>query len=154
VVPGKQSIPLGWVTRSETFGDANNYHTQMLVFKVVDFFGPYHVIVGQSCYVKFMAIPSYAYLTLNIPRPPGVITVETRAWQVLDCEKSSIELAAVVVATAKLRLLILRLPTTPLNPGMPLTSSVFKADDDAKAVPIDFKNLAKTLQIGAGLDPK
>jgi hypothetical protein len=75
VVPSKQSIPLGWVTLSVTFGDASNYRTEMLAFEAVEFSGPYHVILGRSCYIKFMAIPSYAYLKLKIPGPIEVITV-------------------------------------------------------------------------------
>jgi hypothetical protein len=71
VVLGKQSIPLGWVTLLVIFGDASNYCTEMLAFEVVDFFGPYHIIVGWPCYVNFMAIPSYAYLKLKIPGPMG-----------------------------------------------------------------------------------
>jgi hypothetical protein len=42
----------------------------------------------------------------------------------------------------------------PLGLEMPLTFSVFKANEDAKAVQIDVGNLAKTVQIGANLDPK
>jgi hypothetical protein len=61
-----------------TFGNARNYHTEMLMFKVVDFSRPYHVIQGMPCYVKFMAIPSYAYQKLKIPGPKGVITMEAR----------------------------------------------------------------------------
>jgi hypothetical protein len=49
VVPGKQSIPLGWVTMSITFRDARNYHTETLAFEVVDFSGPYYIILGQPC---------------------------------------------------------------------------------------------------------
>jgi hypothetical protein len=56
----------------------SNYHTKMLAFEVVDFLGRYHVILGRSYYVKFMTIPSYAYLKLKIPRSTGVITVEAR----------------------------------------------------------------------------
>jgi hypothetical protein len=41
-----------------------------------------------------------------------------------------------------------------LSPEIPPTFNVFKADEDAKAVPIDAKNLTKTVQIGIGLDPK
>jgi hypothetical protein len=78
VVPGKQVIPLEWVTMPVTFGDASNYCTETLVFEVVNFSGPYHVILGRPCYVKFMDIPSYAYLKLKIPRPAGVITVEAK----------------------------------------------------------------------------
>jgi hypothetical protein len=88
---------------SVTFRDASNYRNRMLTFEVVDFFGPYHVILGRLCYVMFMAIPSYTYLKLKFLGPIGVITVEARARQALDCEYSSIELAAVAVTMAELR---------------------------------------------------
>jgi hypothetical protein len=78
VVPSKQSIPFGWVTLSVTFGVVSNYCTETLTFVVVDFSRPYHVILGQMCYVQFMAIPSYTYLKLKIPIPTGVITVEAK----------------------------------------------------------------------------
>jgi hypothetical protein len=84
VVLGKKSVPLGWVTLLITFGDASDYRTDMITFEVVDFFGPYHVILGWPCYVKFMAIPSYAYLKPKIPRPAGIITVEAKMQRVLD----------------------------------------------------------------------
>jgi hypothetical protein len=76
VVPGKQYVPLGRVTLPITFRDTNNYRTEMLAFEVINFFGPYYVILGRMCYVKFMAIPSYAYLKLKIPGPVGIITME------------------------------------------------------------------------------
>jgi hypothetical protein len=46
---------------------------------VTDFSGSYHIILGRPCYVKFMAIHSYAYLKLKIPWPTGVITVEVKS---------------------------------------------------------------------------
>jgi hypothetical protein len=78
VVLGKQSVPLGRVILSVTFGDVSNYCIETLAFEVVDFSRPYHIILGRSCYVKFMSIPSYAYLKLNIPGPTGVIIVEAK----------------------------------------------------------------------------
>jgi hypothetical protein len=86
VVPGKQSIPLEQITLYVTFRDASNYWPEMVIFEVVDFFGPYHVIMGWPCYVKFMAIPSYAYLKLKILGHANVITMEARAQWALDCE--------------------------------------------------------------------
>jgi hypothetical protein len=56
----------------------------MLAFEVVDFSDP--------------------YLKLKILGPTRVITVEARAQQALDCEQSSIELAAAMVATVELSL--------------------------------------------------
>jgi hypothetical protein len=81
----------------------SNYCSETLTFEVVYFSGPYHVILGQLCYVKFMAIPSYAYLKLKIPGPTRVITVEAKAQRALDYEHDSIELAAAVVITDELR---------------------------------------------------
>jgi hypothetical protein len=46
VVSGKQSVPLGRVTLPVTFEDTSNYQTETLTFEVVDFAGPYHVILG------------------------------------------------------------------------------------------------------------
>jgi hypothetical protein len=78
MVPGKQYVPLGQITLHVTFRDTSNYHTKMLTFEVVDFFRPYHIILGQQCYIKFMAIPNYTYLKLTIPGPASVITVEDK----------------------------------------------------------------------------
>jgi hypothetical protein len=154
VFPGKQSVPLGWVTLSVTFEDTSNYRTEMLAFEVVNFSYTYHIILGRLCYVKFMAIPSYAYLKLKIPGLVGIITVEAQTQRALDCEQSSIELATAPVAMAELRELNLRLPVAPLNPGMPSTFCAFKEDEDAKAMQINTENPVKTVQIGASLDPK
>jgi hypothetical protein len=44
---------------------------------------------SQSIFDRFMAILSYTYLKLKIPRPAGVITMEARAQQVLDCERAA-----------------------------------------------------------------
>jgi hypothetical protein len=84
----------------------SNYHIETLAFEMVNFSGPYHIILGRLCYVKFMAISSYVYLKLKILRPTGVITVEAKTQLALDYEQDDIELAAVVVSTVKLRELI------------------------------------------------
>jgi hypothetical protein len=103
VVPRKQSIPFGRVTLPINFRGASNYHTEMLMLEVVDFSGPYHVILEQPRYVKFEAILSYAYLKLKKPGPIGVITVEAKTQRALDCEQNNIELATTVVTMAELR---------------------------------------------------
>jgi hypothetical protein len=62
--------------------------------------------------------------------------------------------SGIKLAAADQRELSIGLPMAPLNPGIPPTSSIFKAHEDAKAMLIEVKNLAKTMQIGASLDPK
>jgi hypothetical protein len=79
VVSGKHYVPLGQISLPVTFRDASNYRIETLAFEVVKFFGPYHVILGQPWYVKFMAIPSYTYLKLKILGSTGIITMEAKA---------------------------------------------------------------------------
>jgi hypothetical protein len=103
VVSGKQYIPFRQVTLSVTFRYVSNYRTETLAFEVVDFSGPYHIILGWLCSIKFMVIPSYVYLKLQIPGPTGVITVKAKAQQALDYEQDNIELDAATVTMAELR---------------------------------------------------
>jgi hypothetical protein len=154
VVLGKESIPLGQVTLSVTFRNASNYRTETLAFEVVDFSGPYHVILGRPCYIKFMAISSYAYLKLKILGPARVITMEAKTQQALDCKQDSIKLAAATVTVTKLRELSLQIPTVPPSLAMPTTFDVFKTYEDAKAVQINVGDPSKTLQVEASLYPK
>ena len=153
VVPGKQSIPIGQIDLPVTFGDADNYRTETLTFEVVDFSGPYHIILGRPCYVKFMAVPSYAYLKLKLPGPAGVITVEARARQALACEQSSIEMAAAAVAVSELKELCEEPARTPARPDAPATSGTFKSAEDTKAIRLDEADPAKTVRVGTGLSP-
>lgn len=153
VVPGKQSLPLGQIDLPVTFGNADNYRTETLTFEVVDFTGPYHIILGRPCYVKFMAIPSYAYLKLKLPGPAGIITVGTKAQQALTCEQDSIELAAAAVAAVELEQIRRDAPLVPAGEAEPSTSGTFKSAEDTKVVQIDPEDPAKTVRIGTGLSP-
>jgi hypothetical protein len=104
------------------------------MFEVVDFSGPYHIILGLPCYVKFMAIPNYAYCKLKISGPTGVITMEAKTQWALDYEQNNIELATIVVATVELREPSLWEPLVLTIPNMPPSSGTFKVAEDAKAM--------------------
>jgi hypothetical protein len=104
------------------------------MFEVVNFFRPYHVILGCSCYIKFKAIPSYTYLKLMIPGPVGVITMEAKNQRALDYEQDNIELATATVMVAELRVLSLREPSVSTSLAMPPSFSAFKRAEDAKTV--------------------
>jgi hypothetical protein len=119
----------------------SNYHTETLTFEVVHFSEPYHVILGKPCYVKFMAIPNYAYLKHKILGLIDIITVEAKAQWALDYEQNSIDLVAAME-------LCLNAPPSLANPTMPTTSGTFKAAEDAKAIQIDIYYPPKTIQIG------
>jgi hypothetical protein len=134
VVPVKYSIPLGQINLTITFRDASNYPAVMLIFEVVDFSGPYHIILGRQCYIKFMATPRYTYLKLKISVPTGIITVEAKAQRVMDSEQDSVELAATTVAATKLKELCCNTQPSLSDQTMPSTSDTFKVVEDAKAV--------------------
>jgi hypothetical protein len=73
---------------------------------------------------------------------------------VLNCEQESIKLATTMVTGAELRELSIQTTTASSGPAMPSSSSAFKAVKDAKAVQIESKDPANTVQIGADLNPK
>jgi hypothetical protein len=143
VVPSKQFNPLKQIILLVSFRDASNYRTATLTFEVVNFFGPYHIILGQPCHIKFMAIPSYTYLKLKIPGPVGIITMEAKAQQALDCEQDNVKLPAAVVVIAELKELFHSAQPSSADPTMPAMSGTFNAEDPTK----NIKN-------GAGLSLK
>jgi hypothetical protein len=75
VAPGKCVQPLGQINLPVWFSMSDNFRKETLTFEVVGFRGAYHVILGRSCYAKFMAVPNYTYLKMKMPGPKGVITV-------------------------------------------------------------------------------
>jgi hypothetical protein len=91
IVPRRWVIPLGTITLSVTFGDQVHYRKETLSSEIVDFEGPYHVILRRPCYAKFMAIPSYAYLKLKIPGLRGVITIVDSFQDAYECERVVVE---------------------------------------------------------------
>jgi hypothetical protein len=72
-----EAVPLGQIDLPVTFGDDGNFRKETLTFEIVGFLGTYHAILGRLAYAKFMAVPNYTYLKLKMPRPKGVITIDT-----------------------------------------------------------------------------
>jgi hypothetical protein len=110
IVPGKVAYPLGWVSLPVTFGTQENFRTEYLSFKVVDFKSSYHAILGHSMLARFMAIPHYTYLVLKMLAPRGVLTVYGDLLVLFKCDNEALEIAttsacfgasAVMVAEAK-----------------------------------------------------
>jgi hypothetical protein len=76
IVPGSANHSLGKIELDICFGDNGNFRREKLEFGVMDLPSQYHAILGWPAFVKFMAVPHYAYLELKIPGPKGVITVK------------------------------------------------------------------------------
>jgi hypothetical protein len=114
--------------------------------------GPYHIIMGRLGYVKFMAIPSYTYLKLEIARPDDFINVEAKAQQALDSKQDSIEM--VTVATAELMEFYLDTQPPLADQVMPSMPGTIESAGSAKVARVDAEDPTKTVQVRAGLSPK
>jgi hypothetical protein len=84
VNPGR-SCPLGKVTLPVTFGGELNYRTEKVVFDVVDLPLLYNGILGRPALAKFMAASHYAYNTLKMPGPMGVISIPSDKKDAIIC---------------------------------------------------------------------
>lgn len=100
VIPDHQAYPIGWITLLVTFGDPANFCIERLQFEVVDFPGCYNTILGRSCYAKFMVVPIYTYLKLNMSGPRGIITTTASFKAAYTCEPSSLELLPMLVKSS------------------------------------------------------
>ena len=70
-----RSHPKGKIMLHVTFGGELNFRTEKIVFDVVDLPLPYNGILGRPALAKFMVASHYAYNTLKMPGPLGVITI-------------------------------------------------------------------------------
>ena len=67
--------PIGQVRLPVTFGECNNYHTELIDFDVADIRLPYNAILGYPALAKFMAATHHGYNVLKMPGSSSVITV-------------------------------------------------------------------------------
>jgi hypothetical protein len=91
IIPGKRVLPLGQLDLPVCFGTPSNFRKKTLMFEVVGFRGTYHAVLGRPCYTKFMVVPNYTYLKLNMPGPNGVITVGSTYRHAYECDVECVE---------------------------------------------------------------
>ncbi|XP_020195788.1 uncharacterized protein [Aegilops tauschii subsp. strangulata] len=72
--PGR-SRPKGKIMLPVTFRGELNYRTEKIVLDVVELPLPYNGILGRPSLAKFMTASHYAYNTLKMPGPMGVISI-------------------------------------------------------------------------------
>ena len=82
--PGR-SHPKGKITLPVTFGGELNYQTERILFYVVDLPLPYNGILGRQALAKFMAASRYAYNTLKMLGPLGVLTIPSDEKDAIIC---------------------------------------------------------------------
>ena len=69
------TVPIGQVRLPVTFGQRNNYRTELIDFDVAHIRLPYNAILGYPALAKFMAVTHHGYNVLKMPGSGGVITV-------------------------------------------------------------------------------
>ncbi|XP_066316672.1 uncharacterized protein [Miscanthus floridulus] len=129
------------------FGNRVNFLSEVLTFKVVDFPGSYHAILGRPCYAKFMAIPNYTYLKLKMPGP-SVITMNSAFSHAFTCDHEHFELTTMGINSSELLRLGESLILAVLDCNKPTSSTAFCSLKKTKAVGIDPTNPTKTVRIG------
>lgn len=74
-------------------------------FEVVDLAIPYHALLGRPALAKFMAVPHYTYLKLNMSGPKGLITIVDDYKKFLECVRAGSKLAeSLVIAEGRRQL--------------------------------------------------
>jgi hypothetical protein len=151
VIPGIEALPLGQIDLPITFGDEQNFRTEILTFEVVGFLGTYHVILGKPTYAKFMAVPNYTYLKLKIPGLKGIITVGPTYQRAYECDAECFQFAEVAIRSE-------RLQAEPRSEDQDVPESSkrvacsFEPANDVKDAVISDDG--RTLRIRTALDPK
>ncbi|XP_020188980.1 uncharacterized protein [Aegilops tauschii subsp. strangulata] len=82
--PGR-SRPKGKITLLVVFGRELNYQTEKIVFDVVELPLPYNGILGHPALAKFMVAYHYAYNTLKMRGPMGVISIPSDKKDTIIC---------------------------------------------------------------------
>jgi hypothetical protein len=154
IVPGSANHPLGKIELDVCFSDSGNFHREKLEFEVMDWPSQYHTILGRLAFAKFMAVPHYAYLALQIPGPKGVIIVQGRFEVSNTCDKEFNKMAQSFAMTAEYA----RLKGEPDHNVLPdvsrsLPDQAFDATQDSNKYWVHPTDPNKTTSIAVNLDP-
>jgi hypothetical protein len=68
-------IPRGSFSLSVTFGTPVNYHTESVIFDVVEVNLPFNAILDRLTLYQFLAVAYYGYLVLKMPSPSSIIKI-------------------------------------------------------------------------------
>jgi hypothetical protein len=161
IVPGNVAIPLGSMVLLVTFGKTReNYRTEYIKFKVVDFETSYHAILGRPAIAKFMVVPHYTYLVHKMPSPTGVLSLQGDLKISFDYDNKALELTAtnqvpnammeIFAASKKLAPTKLEILEKADTTNMPQPYE----EVQVKAIDLGTGDSSKTTMIGAGRDLK
>jgi hypothetical protein len=67
--------PCGCISLPVTFGTAENFRTESVLFDVAEVSLPFNAILSRPALYQFMAVAHYRYLVLKMPSPNDVIKI-------------------------------------------------------------------------------
>ena len=76
------------------FGFPDNFRSENLTFHIAPFQSGYQALLGREAFARFNAIPHYASLTLKMPGPRGIITINGNIERYRRANESVAALAA------------------------------------------------------------
>ena len=94
VTPGPGAHCTGSLLLKVIFGFPDNFHSEHLTFRIALFQSGYEALLGREAFARFNAIPHYASLTLKMPGPRGIITLNGSIKRSLRAEENVTALAA------------------------------------------------------------
>ena len=94
VTPGPGLHCTGSLLLEVIFGFPDNFRSENLTFHIAPFQSGYQALLGCEAFTRFNAIPHYASLTLKMPGPRGIITVNGNIERSLRVEESAATSAA------------------------------------------------------------
>ena len=94
VTPGLCAHCTGSLLLKVILGFPDNFRSEHLTFHIAPFQSGYQALLGREAFARFNAIPHYASLTLKMPGPRGIITVNGNIERSLRAEESATALAA------------------------------------------------------------
>ena len=94
VTPGPWAHCTSSLLLEVIFGFLDNFRSENLTFHIAPFQSGYQALLRRKALARFNAIPHYASLTLKMPGPRGIITVNGSIKRSLHAEEHAAALAA------------------------------------------------------------
>jgi hypothetical protein len=140
---------MGRIQLDVLFGEKGNFRREPIWFEVGDLNSPYRALLGHPALAKFMAIPHYAYLKMNLLGPRGVITITGCYKKSMECARASSNLAEALVVVEEKRQLLWRVALTQQDlPALSQPAAQFKLANVTKKILLDMNKPAKVAPLG------
>jgi hypothetical protein len=68
-------MPCSCISLPVTFGTPENFHTESILFDVMEVNLPFNTILDTPTLHQFMAVIHYGYLVLKMPSPNGILKI-------------------------------------------------------------------------------